>query len=96
MCIRICVSDLAHGQVACWDAHEVRVLVRVGDDPCLALAGVATVLVDLGARRTWAGFRCYCGEPVRLPPELDQHIHATSSVEAPQDARREAGSHRGH
>jgi hypothetical protein len=59
--------------VARWDPREIRILVRAGADPRLALAGVAAVLADVGAHRTWSGFQCYCGEPIRLPSELAEH-----------------------
>lgn len=72
MCIRIRVADAAARAVV-WDPLEVCVLVGCGTDPALALAQIGAVLGDLGARRTWSGFRCFCGEPVVLPPELAVH-----------------------
>lgn len=69
MCIRIRVAEIAP-HVVVWDPLEIRVLVGGGTDPALALDRLAAVLADLGARRTWSGFRCFCGEPVVLPPEL--------------------------
>jgi hypothetical protein len=59
--------------VAQWDPRQICVLVRAGADPRLALVGVAAVLTDVGAHRTWSGFQCFRGEPVRLPSELAEH-----------------------
>ncbi|RAG80602.1 hypothetical protein DN069_37260 [Streptacidiphilus pinicola] len=72
MCIRIRVAEIAPHAVV-WDPLEVLVLVGAGTDPASARELIAAVLTDLGARRTWSGFRCFCGEPVVLPTELAAH-----------------------
>lgn len=77
MCIRIRVAvPEAHAVV--WDPLEVCVLVPgtggVDDD---VLDELAEILRDLGARRLWSGFRCFCGEPILLPPELTDRRQVT-------------------
>ncbi|MEY9874797.1 hypothetical protein ABH931_004297 [Streptacidiphilus sp. MAP12-33] len=77
MCIRIRVAD-PESHAVVWDPLEVCVLapLTAGAWPGGAveiariLDEVAAILADVGARRTWSGFRCFCGEPILLPPRL--------------------------
>ncbi|WP_143094422.1 hypothetical protein [Streptacidiphilus jiangxiensis] len=68
---------VAEAHAVVWDPLEVCVLVPgAGAVPASrdrVLEEVVAVLQDLGARRVWSGFHCFCGEPILLPAELTDH-----------------------
>ncbi|WP_370097046.1 hypothetical protein [Streptacidiphilus sp. MAP12-20] len=63
------MADVAPQAVA-WDPLEVSIVVRSGTPARIALDEVSAVLQDLGATRTWEGYRCFCGDPLTLPAAL--------------------------
>jgi hypothetical protein len=67
------MADVAPQAVA-WDPLEVSITVRAGTPTEVALPEIHAILTDLGAKWAWQGLRCFCGDPLALPPVLKRGI----------------------
>ncbi|WP_405676841.1 hypothetical protein OG292_19585 [Streptomyces sp. NBC_01511] len=70
-------------ETAAWDPDEISISVQRGTHPHDLIMELRALLSDLGAPPTiGAGLRCFCGDPVQLPPELDLP-HGTTGAPTP-------------
>lgn len=54
---------------AIWDPDEITITVQRGTHPHYLIRELHALLADLGAPPSTGTLRCFCGDPITLPPE---------------------------